>query len=32
MRWATIEEAVEWARTTEFGRHGAVEIRELWRS
>jgi hypothetical protein len=32
MRWATIEEAVEWARTTEFVRHGAVEIRELWRS
>jgi hypothetical protein len=32
MRWATIEEAVEWARTTELVRHGTVEIRELWRS
>jgi hypothetical protein len=32
MRWSTIEEAVEWARTTEFVRHGSVEIRELWRS
>jgi hypothetical protein len=32
MRWETIEEAVEWARTTEFVRHGSVEIRELWRS
>ena len=32
MRWATIEEAVEWARASEFARHGSVEIRELWRS
>lgn len=32
MRMATIEEAVQWARASEFVQHGAVEIRELWRS
>ncbi len=32
MRMATIEEAVQWARESEFVQHGAVEIRELWRS
>jgi len=32
LRMHAIEEAIEWARGTEFVRHGAVEIRELWRS
>jgi hypothetical protein len=32
MRMASVEEAVHWASRTEFVKHGAVEIRELWRS
>jgi hypothetical protein len=32
LRFATLEEAVEWARQTELVRLGALEIRELWRS
>ena len=32
MRMSTLEEAVRWASQTEFVKHGAVEIRELWRS
>jgi hypothetical protein len=32
MRMASLEEAVHWASGTEFVKHGAVEIRELWRS
>jgi len=32
MRMANLEEAVDWASRTEFVRHGALEIRELWRS
>lgn len=32
MRMASLEEAVDWASQTAFVRHGALEIRELWRS
>jgi hypothetical protein len=32
MRMASLEEAVDWASRSEFVKHGAVEIRELWRS
>jgi hypothetical protein len=32
MRMADLDEAVRWARETKFMRHGALEIRELWRS
>jgi hypothetical protein len=32
MRMASLEEAVHWAIRTDFVKHGALEIRELWRS
>ncbi len=32
MRMADLDEAVRWAGGTKFMRHGALEIRELWRS
>ncbi len=32
MRMASLDEAVQWASQTAFVKHGAVEIRELWRS
>ena len=32
MRMADLDEAVRWARATKFMKHGALEIRELWRS
>lgn len=32
LRATNIEEAVRWAATTRFVVHGALEIRELWRS
>jgi hypothetical protein len=32
MRMASLDEAVDWAGRSEFVRHGALEIRELWRS
>jgi hypothetical protein len=32
LRMASLDEAVEWAATTKFVEHGALEIRELWRS
>ena len=32
MRLSTLEEAVRWAGQTAFVKHGALEIRELWRS
>jgi len=32
MRMSTLEEAVAWAGQTEFMKHGALELRELWRS
>jgi hypothetical protein len=32
MRMASLDEAVEWAATTRFMNHGALEVRELWRS
>jgi hypothetical protein len=32
MRMADLDEAVRWARGTKFLRHGALEVRELWRS
>ena len=32
LRMASVDEAVEWASHSAFVRHGAVEIRELWRS
>jgi hypothetical protein len=32
MRMADLDEAVRWAGTTRFMKHGALEIRELWRS
>jgi hypothetical protein len=32
MRMADLDEAVRWARATRFMKHGALEIRELWRS
>jgi hypothetical protein len=31
-RMTNLDEAVEWASRSEFVKHGAVEIRELWRS
>jgi hypothetical protein len=32
MRMASLDEAADWASRSEFVQHGAVEIRELWRS
>jgi hypothetical protein len=32
LRAASLDEAVEWAATTKFVEHGALEVRELWRS
>jgi hypothetical protein len=32
MRMASLDDAVEWAKTTAFVEYGALEIRELWRS
>jgi hypothetical protein len=32
MRMVSLDEAVEWASQTAFLQHGALEIRELWRS
>jgi hypothetical protein len=32
MRAASLDEAVDWASKSAFMRHGALEIRELWRS
>jgi hypothetical protein len=32
MRMASLDEAVDWASRSEFVKHGALEIRELWRS
>ncbi len=32
MRWSTMEEAVRWASQTPFVQHGALEVRELWRT
>jgi hypothetical protein len=32
LRAASLDEAVEWAATTRFVAHGALEVRELWRS
>jgi len=32
LRMAGLDEAVDWATRSEFVKHGAVEIRELWRS
>ncbi len=32
MRMADLDEAVRWARATRFMKHGALEVRELWRS
>ena len=32
MRMADLDEAVRWAKATRFMKHGALEIRELWRS
>ena len=32
LRMASLDEAVDWAGGSEFVKHGAVEIRELWRS
>jgi hypothetical protein len=32
MRMTSLDEAVDWASRSEFVKHGAVEIRELWRS
>jgi len=32
MRMTDLDEAVRWARGTKFMLHGALEIRELWRS
>jgi hypothetical protein len=32
LRLASMDEAVAWARATRFVVHGALEIRELWRS
>jgi hypothetical protein len=32
MRMADVAEAVRWAKKSRFMRHGALEIRELWRS
>jgi hypothetical protein len=32
MRMASLDEAVDWANQSAFVEHGALEIRELWRS
>jgi hypothetical protein len=32
LRMASLDEAVEWAATSGFMLHGALEVRELWRS
>ncbi len=32
MRWTSLEDAVAWAGSAPFVAHGALEIRELWRS
>jgi hypothetical protein len=32
LRMTSLDEAVEWAATSPFVAHGALEIRELWRS
>jgi hypothetical protein len=32
VRMASLDEAVAWAATTRFVAHGALEVRELWRS
>jgi hypothetical protein len=32
MRIASLDEAVQWASQSAFMKHGALEIRELWRS
>jgi hypothetical protein len=32
LRMTTLDEAVRWAAESEFVKHGALEIRELWRS
>jgi hypothetical protein len=32
LRMASLDEAVAWAATTRFVAHGALEVRELWRS
>jgi hypothetical protein len=32
LRLASIEDAVRWAAKTPFVVHGALEIRELWRT
>ncbi len=32
LRFASLDEAVQWAATTKFVEHGALEVRELWRS
>jgi hypothetical protein len=32
LRMADLDEAVRWAKSSKFVRHGALEIRELWRS
>jgi hypothetical protein len=32
MRMADLDEAVRWAQGTRFMKHGALEVRELWRS
>ncbi len=32
LRMASLDEAIQWAATTKFVQHGALEIRELWRS
>jgi hypothetical protein len=32
LRFASLDEAVAWAKTTRFVEHGALEVRELWRS
>ena len=32
MRMSSLDEAVHWASRSEFVKHGALEIRELWRS
>jgi hypothetical protein len=32
MRMLSLDEAVDWASRSEFVKHGALEIRELWRS
>jgi hypothetical protein len=32
MRMTSLDEAVDWASRSEFVKHVALEIRELWRS